>query len=168
MAWVGGRPIGGLCAYMDVAGTATCRPDPGQQRCQVELVSDIDPTALPPSLDSLASGDRPFVLADDRGIVIGMNESFRRFYGWDDADLIGEPIGLILPEAFRMAHQLGFSRFTATEHSTILGHPLRLKTLCADGRVVVSEHFIVAEKRTQGWVFGATLTPLPKGSEPDQ
>ena len=131
-------------------------------------MSDIDPATQPPSLDSLASGDKPFVLADDHGVVIDMNDAFRDFYGWDDAGLIGEPIGLILPEAFRMAHQLGFSRFTATEQSTILGHPLRLKTLCADGRVIVSEHFIVAEKRSEGWVFGATLTPLPEGSEPDQ
>lgn len=128
---------------------------------------DSDHPQQPPSIEALASGDRPFVLADDHGVVIGMNEAFRAFYGWSDAGLIGEPIGLILPEAFRMSHQLGFSRFTATEKSTILGHPLRLKTLCADGREIVSEHFIVAEKRPQGWVFGATLTPLPEGTDPD-
>jgi PAS domain S-box-containing protein len=130
-------------------------------------MSDADSNAPVPSLDALAASDRPFVLADDHGVVIGMNQAFQEFYGWDDAGLIGEPIGMILPEAFRMSHQLGFSRFTATEQSTILGHPLRLKTLCADGREIVSEHFIVAEKRPQGWVFGATLTPLPEGSETD-
>jgi len=130
-------------------------------------MSDADSNAPVPSLDALAASDRPFVLADDHGVVIGMNQAFQEFYGWDDAGLIGEPIGMILPEAFRMSHQLGFSRFTATEQSTILGHPLRLKTLCADGREIVSEHFIVAEKRSQGWVFGATLTPLPEGSETD-
>ena len=130
-------------------------------------MSDADSNAPVPSLDALAASDRPFVLADDHGVVIGMNQAFQEFYGWDDAGLIGEPIGMILPEAFRMSHQLGFSRFTATEQSTILGHPLRLKTLCADGREIVSEHFIVAEKRPQGWVFGATLTPLSEGSETD-
>ena len=38
----------------------------------------------PPSLDSLAASDRPFVLADDHGVVIGMNDAFRDVYGWDD------------------------------------------------------------------------------------
>lgn len=129
----------------------------------------MDPVSerQPPSIAALAAGDAPFVLADDHGVVIGMNQPFREVYGWADADLIGAPIGQILPETFRMAHQLGFSRFSATEQSTILGHPLQLETLCADGRAIVSEHFIVAEKRPQGWVFGATLTPLPEGSEPD-
>jgi len=159
---------GGPCVYIEITGRTLCDQVLGRDPGRIDIVSDIDPVTPPPSLDSLAAGDRPFVLADDHGVVIDMNDAFRDFYGWDDAGLIGEPIGLILPEAFRMAHQLGFSRFTATEQSTILGHPLRLKTLCADGRVIVSEHFIVAEKRSEGWVFGATLTPLPEGSEPDQ
>ena len=121
----------------------------------------MEPEAgVPPSIDALAAGDRPFVLADDRGTVQLMNEAFRRTYGWCDEQLIGEPLGLILPEAFRMSHQLGFSRFQATGNSTILGHPLRLKTRCSDGRELLSEHFIVAERRGDGWVFGATLTPL--------
>ena len=120
---------------------------------------------VPPSIDALAAGERPFVLADDRGTVQLLNEAFRRTYGWSDDDLIGESLGLILPEAFRMSHQLGFSRFQATGNSTILGHPLQLKTLCADGRELLSEHFIVAERRDGGWVFGATLTPLNDGDD---
>jgi PAS domain S-box-containing protein len=121
----------------------------------------------PPSIDELAAADRPFVLADGLGNVVSINEAFQRVYGWRDDQLVGQPLGDILPEAFRMSHQLGFSRFQATEHSTILAHPLRLSTRCADGRDIVSEHFIVAEKQTQGWRFGATLTPLPEGTEAD-
>jgi hypothetical protein len=45
-----------------------------------------------------------------------------------------------------------------------LAHPLRLKTICQDGSEIVSEHFIVAEKKDDGWLFGATLTPLPEGT----
>ena len=121
--------------------------------------------AVPPSIEALAAGEQPFVLADDRGTVQQLNEAFRRTYGWKDEDLIGEPLGLILPESFRMSHQLGFSRFQATGSSTILGHPLRLKTRCADGCELLSEHFIVAERRDGGWVFGATLKPLAEGDD---
>jgi PAS domain S-box-containing protein len=123
-------------------------------------------TAIP-SIASLEQGDRPFVLADAFGNVISLNAAFTRTYGWEPAELIGEPLGLILPEAFRMSHQFGFSRFQATEISTILAHPLRLSTLCSDGREIVSEHYIVAEKREDGWCFGATLTPLPPGTAAD-
>lgn len=94
-------------------------------------------------------------------------EAFRQTHGWLDQEIAGEPIGKILPESFRMALQFGFSRFQATEQSTILAHPLRLNTLCADGRYLVSEHFIVAEHRPEGWIFAATLTPLPEGTPVD-
>lgn len=121
----------------------------------------------PPSIEALTAGELPFVLADDHGVVIAINQPFREVYGGGDASLVGASIGQILPESFRMAHQLGFSRFTATEQSTIPGHPLRFKPLCAAGRAVVSEHFIVAQKDRQGWIFGATRTPLSPGGEPD-
>lgn len=91
----------------------------------------------PPSIEALTAGELPFVLADDHGVVIAINQPFREVYGGGDASLVGASIGQILPESFRMAHQLGFSRFTATEQSTIPGHPLRFKTLCAAGRAVV-------------------------------
>lgn len=120
-----------------------------------------------PSIEALAAADQPFVLADSLGNVVSINEAFRRVYGWRDEQLVGQPLGYILPEAFRMSHQLGFSRFQATELSTILAHPLRLSTRCADGRDIVSEHYIVAEKGEDGWRFGATLTPLPEGTEAD-
>jgi PAS domain S-box-containing protein len=120
-----------------------------------------------PSIAALEATERPFVLADSLGNVLRVNEAFRQTYGWRDEQIVGEPIGTILPESFRMAHQFGFSRFQATGQSTILAHPLRLNTLCADGSSLVSEHFIVAEKHSEGWVFGATLTPLPEGTPVD-
>ncbi|MFN9924697.1 MAG: PAS domain-containing protein [Cyanobacteriota bacterium] len=125
------------------------------------------PAPIPPSIEELRQGDRPFVLADHLGVVIAINPPFQQAYGWSEEELSGEPISRILPGAFQMSHQLGFSRFQATEQSTILGHPLRLVTVCQDGAEVISEHFIVAEKRGEHWVFGATLTPLPAGTETD-
>jgi len=122
---------------------------------------------MPPSLDELAASAQPYVEADALGNVVRINQAFREVYGWSDADILGEPLGAILPESFRMSHQLGFSRFQATEQSTILAHPLRLSTRCADGRDIVSEHYIVGEKRGDSWVFGATLTPLPEGTPTD-
>jgi PAS domain S-box-containing protein len=117
-----------------------------------------------PSIDSLEQGDRPFVLADAMGRVLRINPAFERAFGWTIASLGGQPLSLILPEAFQMAHQLGFSRFQSTGHSKILAHPLRLATICSDGSTIVSEHYIVAEQWEGEWVFGATLTPLDEES----
>jgi len=123
--------------------------------------------AAVPSIKDLQQRDRPFVLANSLGQIVAINSAFEQAYGWSDQQLRGKPLSVILPAAFQMSHQLGFSRFQAREISTILGHPLRLKTVCADGREVVSEHFIVAEKSEGDWAFGATLTPLPDHTPTD-
>ncbi|MBD2422952.1 PAS domain S-box protein [Cyanobium sp. FACHB-13342] len=120
-----------------------------------------------PTIEALQNSDRPFVLANSLGEVVSINAAFQATYGWTEDQLRGQSLSLILPGSFQMSHQLGFSRFQATEQSTILAHPLRLKTVCADGTEVVSEHFILGEKRETGWVFGATLTPLPDCVETD-
>lgn len=117
--------------------------------------------AAAPSIQSLQAGAAPFVLADNNGNVVAVNTAFEQVYGWAERELIGQPVTLILPESFRMSHQLGFSRYQSTEKSEVLGHPLRLATVCRDGSQIISEHFIVAEKSEAGWLFGATLTPLP-------
>lgn len=132
--------------------------------------SPVEPSAgaSAPSLEAMASSDRPFVLANSDGNILSMNQAFRRVYGWTEEQLVGTSLSQILPESFRMSHQLGFSRYLATEQSTILAHPLQLATICADGTSIVSEHFIVAQRTGDSWVFGATLTPLeqPGASAP--
>lgn len=81
------------------------------------------------------------------GRVVGLNPAFTRTFGWSLESLEGQPLSLIPREAYQMSHQLGFSRFQTTGHSTILAHPLRLATICSDGRTIVSENFILAEQR---------------------
>ena len=103
----------------------------------------------------------PFVRADAKGNIIEFNPRFALVYGWSEEQLIGESISAILPASFREFHHAGFARFQLTESSKVVGHPLRLATVCSDGHEVQSEHYIVAEKYPDGsWSFAATLRPL--------
>ena len=109
--------------------------------------------------------DLPFVRADALGIVQEINDRFQAVYGWSEAPLIGQSLGLILPPSFRDSHHAGFARFKLTEVSKVMNHPLKLATFCSDGHAIESEHFIVAEKHDDGtWSFAATLRPLMESS----
>jgi PAS domain S-box-containing protein len=102
----------------------------------------------------------PFVAADQEGLIEDINSQFENVYGWTREDLLGQSLSLILPESFRDAHHLGFSRFRLLGESQILNHPLQLMTICKDKRQILSEHFIVAERYGDTWRFAATLRPL--------
>ena len=103
----------------------------------------------------------PFVRADAKGNIVEFNARFAEVYGWLEDQLVGESISAILPPSFREFHHAGFARFQLTESSKVVGHPLTLATGCSDGSEVQSEHYIVAEKYSDGsWSFAATLRPL--------
>ncbi len=112
------------------------------------------------TIEDLRKQSLPFVAADREGMIVEINDLFRLTYGWDIQDLRGRSISMILPDSFKDAHHLGFSRFRITGESQILNHPLKLVTICKDQREVMSEHFIVAERRGDDWIFAATLRPL--------
>ncbi len=112
------------------------------------------------TIDDLRQQALPFVAADREGMIVEINDLFHSVYGWDLEDLRGQSVSMILPDSFRDAHHLGFSRFCITGESQILNHPLQLVTICKDQREVMSEHFIVAERQGDDWIFAATLRPL--------
>ena len=71
----------------------------------------------------------PVIITDDQGIVIYVNDVFERVFGWSQSEIAGQALTVILPAYFQDAHNLGFSRFSATGFSTILNHPLLLKAI---------------------------------------
>jgi len=76
-----------------------------------------------PSIQELQGSDQPFVMADHQGIVVAIYPAFEAVYGWRPYDPVGTSLGRMLPEAFLMSHQLGFSRFQASGVSTVPDHP---------------------------------------------
>lgn len=113
-----------------------------------------------PTIEQLKQGDVPVIVADDEGIVVDINTHFETVFGWTAQEIIGQPLTVILPPFFRDSHNLGFARFSATGKPTVLNHPLNLKAVTKDHREIESEHFIIAEKQEERWLFAAKIRPL--------
>jgi PAS domain-containing protein len=112
------------------------------------------------TIEELRQRELPLITADQEGIIEDINSHFELVYGWKLEDLKGKSLSTILPDAYKDAHHLGFSRFQIVGESQILNHPLELMTICKDQRQINSEHFIVAERHGGSWSFAATLRPL--------
>jgi PAS domain S-box-containing protein len=102
----------------------------------------------------------PVIIADHHGVILHVNERFTEAFGWQPADILGKPLTIIIPRTLHDAHQLGFSRFLASGRPTLLNQPLRLHTVAKDGRILETEHVIIAEQQQGQWVFAATIRPL--------
>jgi len=112
-------------------------------------------------LKGMSNENTPFIMVNNQGLIIDVNKEFKTCFGWDITDIKGKTLDLVLPEVFRMSHHLAFSNFSSPENSQVVGHPLNLKALRADGEEINSEHYIVAEKQGEDWYFGAHLKPIP-------
>jgi PAS domain S-box-containing protein len=102
----------------------------------------------------------PVIIVDHDGIIIHINQMFEKTWGWKKDVLIGKTLTTIIPVNLVDAHHMGFSRFLLTGKPTILNQALELKILKMDGKEVGAEHFIIAEKISGKWVFGASIKPL--------
>ena len=101
--------------------------------------------------------DVPVVCIDAHGMFTFVNDMFEQTFGWNWADLRDKPVTTIMPPEFRDAHQIGFSRFLATEQATLIGKSLPLAMLHKDGRVADAVHYILGEKKNGAWRFAATI-----------
>ena len=102
----------------------------------------------------------PVVMADQNGFITYVNLKFEEIFKWSSNEIIGEPLTTIIPPNLHDAHNLGFSRFIATEKSVILNQKLNLNGIDKNGLIFSAEHLIRGEKINGKWVFSATIRPL--------
>lgn len=100
------------------------------------------------------------VIVNHKGFVTYVNHAFENYFGWSAEEMLGAPVTRIIPESYRDAHQLGFSRFITTGRARILNMALKLPTLNRSGEVFETEHFMVAERIDGDWQIGAILRRL--------
>ena len=115
----------------------------------------------PKTIEELkAINEVPIVIANSQGLITHINDCFQKVLEWSRDDVVGELITIILPSSFRDSHNLAFSRFQASEKATVLNHPIELMTITKSQQEIMTEHYIIAEKIENDWLFGAMLIPL--------
>jgi PAS domain S-box-containing protein len=82
--------------------------------------------------DVLGSG-RGVVAADDANRVVGISPPLADALGWAPEELVGRRVVTLIPPALREAHVAGFTRHLTTGEAHVLGVPLVLPVLRADG-----------------------------------
>jgi PAS domain S-box-containing protein len=51
------------------------------------------------------------LLADERAVIVYANRSLHRLFGYDDGDLLGQPIDVLIPDDVRVRHRSQVKRF---------------------------------------------------------
>ena len=74
------------------------------------------------------------VTMDSAGNVVEVNPATERTFGYDASEMVGRELAeLIIPPALREAHRRGVERFVSTGEARMVGHPVELPAMRADG-----------------------------------
>ncbi len=142
-------------------GAPSAWPGTAQERFTV-LVRDRaqpDPAQWDPSV--VTDADRGAVAADDANRIVAVSRPLADALGWNPEDLVGRRVVTLVPPRLREAHVAGFSRHLTTGRAQLLGAPLQLPALRADGSEIECD-VVIEQAPVQGGrpIYVAWMTPL--------
>jgi PAS domain S-box-containing protein len=79
------------------------------------------------------SANDAIISADGEGNIVSWNKGAQALFGYQEAEALGKPLTLVIPERFRSAHEAGIKRMTTTGESRVIGNTVELWGLRSDG-----------------------------------
>ena len=117
------------------------------------------PDLLAAVLDSLPAHT---AVVDPAGRIVAVSRSVADATGWAIDDLVGRRVVTLVPQRLREAHVAGFTRHLTTGEAHVLGVPLTVPVLRADGTEIMASLLVEAGPSPAGRaVYLAWLEPLP-------
>ena len=102
--------------------------------------------------------EKPVVIVDFQGLVLGMNKPAEEFFGMESADMAGEFVEMLVPTKKRFGHQAyrrgylaeprdremdpGLYPEAETAEGEIIPIVARLQPVRVDGKLFVASHFV--------------------------
>ncbi len=142
-------------------GAAAPWPGTAQERFTVEVRERAEPDRTEWDARLVTDADRGAVAADQANRIIAVSRPLAEVLGWNPADLVGRRVVALVPHRLREAHVAGFSRHLTTGETRLLGGPVRLPVLRADGSEIDCE-VVIEQIRGQHRdpIYVAWMTPV--------
>ena len=102
------------------------------------------------------SANDAIISADNRGIILSWNKGAKVIFGYEEEEVRGKPLTLLMPERYREAHLQGVKRVQATGESRVIGTTVELDGLKKDGSEFPLE-LSLATWRTMGETFYSAI-----------
>ncbi|MFA7238645.1 MAG: PAS domain S-box protein [Sulfuricellaceae bacterium] len=108
----------------------------------------------------MRSANDAIISADSTGKVVGWNNSAERLFGHTEAEIIGQPITVLMPERFRNLHSAGLARMVAGGTPHIIGKTVELAGLRKDGGEFSLEFSLAQWQAAEGQFFTAIIRDI--------
>ncbi|HRD62548.1 MAG TPA: PAS domain S-box protein [Nocardioides sp.] len=123
--------------------------------------SFLDTEQLPWDESAVAEATTPLVAIDDYDVIVAVSRPALDLLGYERGGLVGRRVLGIIPSRYRQAHLAGFTLHQINGRSPLLGSPVTVPVLCADGTERTVQLTITAQPLSGGrTVFLGALEPV--------
>jgi PAS domain S-box-containing protein len=81
----------------------------------------------------IQTADDAIISMDEHEAIISWNAGAKKIFGYEEDEVLGRSVHLIIPERFRERHSHGLRRFLDTDRPTVLGKAMELAAVGKDG-----------------------------------
>lgn len=106
------------------------------------------------------SASDAIVVADQKGVIVSTNKVAASLFGYEEPDLVGQPLTLLMPARYRDAHSAGIQRLHRTGQSRLIGKAVELHGLRSDGTEFPLELSLATWTSANGRFFSGILRDI--------
>jgi PAS domain S-box-containing protein len=114
---------------------------------RVKIQDDLR-TSEARSRSIMESANDGIITADSTGNVLSWNKAATTIFGYDQSEVIGRPLTIIIPEEYRASHDKGIERVSGGGEHHVIGKTVELSGVHKDG------HLIPVELSLSTWLVG--------------
>ncbi len=103
--------------------------------------------------------------ANEAGLITHWNRGAEQLLGYSETDALGQPLSMIVPEGFRESHRRGFEHHLLTGETRVVGQPVELPALHADGHEIPVELMLSRAEAGGTTLFFGVLRDLTARKE---
>ena len=100
------------------------------------------------------------VVADERGVITLFNAAAGRTFGYSEAEVLGQPLTILMPAESHEAHQRGLRRYLETKEAQVVGRTIELRGRRKDGAIFPLELSLSAVELPEGICFLGAIRDL--------
>ncbi|AHM62282.1 Cyanobacterial phytochrome A [Flammeovirgaceae bacterium 311] len=108
------------------------------------------------------------VISDEHSNIIFANNKAYEVFGYQQGELVGLSLGVLMPERYRQGHITGMQRYMASGIPKLIGHTIEIEGLRKDGTVFPLELSLSSWKEEENYFFSGIIRDITKRKQQEK